>query len=402
MSVLLDRLISILIVGWLLTFLISSKSGIFVILIFLLSLGGLFLKRNEKKKLAKSEVLFISSFIIYFIVSSSSVLILGGELRELDTLSRFILVLPIFFYIRKSSVSITPFFISVCFTTFLLSMHILAKKFFGLHFLELYKNTSFIGFYLSFFSILCILAINPEKSIRFNAIFLLVGIVGIISAMLTGSRGAFISSLASIGYILFSNHFNLSRRNFKYLFYLMIMTIPIIFLIPKNETSYKFKQIYSQIVEYQKEGNAKSSIGARLEMYKTALIIAQDNLFFGIGENNFVKTKAKLIQNGNVSRDIESFNHPHSEYLTSLVEQGLLGLSSLIFLYISSFYFARHEKHNSGDIYSSNLITISIISLVIFYATYSIFNGVFDHQTTTLFYTLVIAIMIGILSSLRK
>jgi len=95
-------------------------------------------------------------------------------------------------------------------------------------------------------------------------------------------------------------------------------------------------------------------------------------------------------------KSIKKFNHPHSEYMATLVEQGVVGLFVLIFLLITP-VLAMKSYINSG----TSLNIASLISLLIVisfhYIFYAVGNGVFDHQSTTIFFAFFLATGMGIL-----
>ena len=81
------------------------KGGSVVALMLILSLVGLAISR-DKLELSKWEKYFVFSFMFYFIVVAINLWWFDGDLRDLDVPSRLLLVLPIYFFIRKNDVSI--------------------------------------------------------------------------------------------------------------------------------------------------------------------------------------------------------------------------------------------------------------------------------------------------------
>ena len=87
------------------------------VVIPVLLLGTIVLLNGKRLEyLNKSEILFLSSFLLYFGIQLVYLIIFNGELRELDTPSRFLLVLPIFLYIRSYLKIGESFFIAIFYT----------------------------------------------------------------------------------------------------------------------------------------------------------------------------------------------------------------------------------------------------------------------------------------------
>ena len=94
------------------------KGGSIVFLMLILSLVGLVINRY-KLELSKWEKYFVLSFIFYFVVIAVNLWWFNGEFRDLDTPSRLLLALPIFFFIRKSDISVSWFIWGVVFGSIL-------------------------------------------------------------------------------------------------------------------------------------------------------------------------------------------------------------------------------------------------------------------------------------------
>ena len=104
MSVLIDKLIAILISLSFLSFLSLLKGGGIILGILVLSIFGLFINQSKNKALEKWEKFLLISYISYFTLALFNNYIFDGAISNIDTASRFLLVIPIFFYLRKSNV----------------------------------------------------------------------------------------------------------------------------------------------------------------------------------------------------------------------------------------------------------------------------------------------------------
>ena len=91
----------------------------------------------------------------------------------------------------------------------------------------------------------------------------------------------------------------------------------------------------SNVTSWVMHGKADTSSGARLEMWKAAFEVIKENPIFGVGEDNYAKHQQKLIDQGKIDKSVGDFLHPHGEYITSLVEQGAIGLLAFIFFIIA-------------------------------------------------------------------
>jgi len=152
---------------------------------------------------------------------------------------------------------------------------------------------------------------------------------------------------------------------------------------------------------YYHEQKSDTSVGARLEMWKSSYLIFKENPIFGVGEGNFKEGNIKLINKGLINSNVGQFNHPHGEYITTIVEQGIVGLIVLLFLFFSPLFKCYKESKCADVNTHSNTLLVFLLSLLLHYIFYSMTNGVFDHQNTTLFFAAYLSIGMGLLSSIR-
>jgi O-antigen ligase len=146
-------------------------------------------------------------------------------------------------------------------------------------------------------------------------------------------------------------------------------------------------------------GKADTSSGARLEMWKAALEVIKENPIIGVGEDNYALHQKKLIEQGRIDKFVGKFTHPHGEYITSLVEQGVIGLLAFIFVLLTPvMFFIKIIKHNSFN-YQERVLATSGMLISLHYLFYSFTSGVFDHQSTTLFYAVFMVIIFGLIKS---
>lgn len=78
-----------------------------------------------------------------------------------------------------------------------------------------------------------------------------------------------------------------------------------------------------------------TSFGIRLQLWHASLLMFEKSPIVGIGPNNFRGELAQLEKQGIVSREVvEGFGEPHNDLLAALSGYGLLGLASILALYL--------------------------------------------------------------------
>jgi len=364
------------------------KGASVVVLMLILSLLGLVLNR-EKLKMSRWEKYFIFSFIFYFVLIAMNVWWFNSDLKNLDTLSRLILVLPIFFYIRKSNINFNWFIWSVVIAAFAISINQMMFHFSGN---GLYSFQTGSGNVI----------INRNKSFVFNLIFTMAATLSIVASLLAGGRGVWISAVLSMVVIMFVNPFNWSKKA-RVLPVLGIASILFVaYLTPQIGVKVGIDSAVTNVISWEESGKSTTSSGARLEMWKASYEIIKENPMIGVGKGNYKEYVQVLVGQGKVDEFVARFNHPHNEYIANFLELGIVGLLALILVFLSPIsYFLNTIKHHAFD-QQERMLAVAGLILVLHYSFYSLTAGVFAHQSTTLFYSIFLVIIIGLSTALNK
>ena len=118
-----------------------------------------------------------------------------------------------------------------------------------------------------------------------------------------------------------------------------------------------------------------TSLGGRFLMWKVAIKMFLSNPLFGAGTGSFVPVMTKYIKSGELPEYLLAFNQPHNMYLFSLATNGLLGLSSLLYIFYRGLKFALPLlKSNGGERLLAFLAVATTIHFMIAGLTDSFFN----------------------------
>ena len=402
MRLYLDKLISFLIFIGFSVFLVIPKGGLVILIILLLSIIGLFLTRNIRKNLERWEKFLLVSFIGYFLIVLISNSIFDGSIRDIDSASRFILVIPIYLYMRKSNVDYKSVEFGILLACILFGINSFFPWFFDLSQLfQFTKHSGIVSLYGAIIGVTSLFLVSKKRSTVYNFIILICALFGIAASLLSGGRGVWISAFLSFIILFYLNPSHWSKLYKVLISYLVIFFTLIFYLVPETGVKARIDLAVDQTFEYFDTSKSNTSVGARLEMWRSAFYIFKENPIFGVGEGNFKKNNLELIEKGLVKSDVARFNHPHSEFITTLVEQGLMGLSLLLFLLFNPLMKCFLVFKSQETFKDSNISLVLVTTLILHYIFYSISNGVFDHQNTTLFFATFVTIGMGLYSSIN-
>lgn len=397
---LINMLIGLLILSLPMSLIAIPKGGNFVILILILSLIGLILNR-EKIKLNKWERYFVFSFIFYFTVVVISLWWFDGNLRDLDSPSRLLLVLPIYFFIRKTDVSANWLIWGIVLGAIVSGV----IKFDMIDVTYLSKvvtvQTGAFSLFSSIFGLSSLMFINKDNSYVKNFIFFTAFVFGILASILSGGRGVWISAILSLGIILFVNPVNWKLR-VRFIAVILFSSIFIsAYFAPQTGVKSRVDAALSNVVSWAESSKVNTSAGARLEMWKASYMIIKENSLIGVGEGNYAKHQKKLIDRGKIDEFVGNFTHPHNEYITSLVEQGLIGLFSFVLLLLLPLKYFYIEMSKKPGTHQGSLAIVGAF-IILHYLFYSFTANVFAHQSTMLFFAVLLSVIIGHIAFNKK
>lgn len=386
-----------------LTIFTSLLSGLFFILVLhfkisysliplLLALIGLILAVKNRAQNIKpdwADKLLAGTFISYFLLFVLSMLIHSGRASELDIPSRLVLLLPLialFYRVKLKAIwllyaivtatliagivglwqssilqlrSLFPAHMSIQAGDILMSLSLFSLAI-GLYFRQLHNQR---GFWLSMGATL----------------------FGFLACLLSHTRGAWIALPITIPLILvLYRHLRSKRVMF------IVLALPVLATLLGYSALEKrialAKQEMSQYVEYN-DGN--SSVGARLDMWKSALIGIQEKPVLGWGLQGVKTMREQHHQQGLISEFASSFDHAHNQYLHDGSARGLVGLSALLAIFLAPLWLfwrnLTNKQTNALAYLWGSLGIIHIIATMIYCLT----QAFLSHNSGIMFYGFV-------------
>jgi O-antigen ligase len=158
--------------------------------------------------------------------------------------------------------------------------------------------------------------------------------LGMLGSMFTGSRGSWaaLPVCLIILYRCFGGSF--SRRFVFGGLGALALAVVVMFAIPRTEVRERTELAFTEAYSYLKTRNADSSIGTRMEMWRTGYLAASERPLLGWGKAGFVERETEMIKAKMVSPIMQDNNHVYNEWLDAIVKRGLPGLLVLLALYI--------------------------------------------------------------------
>jgi O-antigen ligase len=117
----------------------------------------------------------------------------------------------------------------------------------------------------------------------------------------------------------------------------------------------------------ESDKNYNTSIGARVGMAVYSLEVISDNVVLGNGTGDYVDEVRKIVEKENrgLSSYILQLQHPHNEFITALIQFGIIGLLVFINILYQMFRYSHGEKGVMLKLIAISIIFYSVIDIFI-------------------------------------
>ena len=228
------------------------------------------------------------------------------------------------------------------------------------------------------------------------------GLLSLVALLFAISSFIIISTNARVAYIglivlAFMSIFFYGNGVWKYGLLIICVTSVLVIFTFSSSVNQRVTTAFSDISTYLdiSETDTKdhpinySSIGARLEMWKTVPLFISDHTFFGVGNGNYQSEMKKYVDNGKANSAVLVGSHAHNVFVNTIITKGITGLSIVmllfiypLYIYIKTFKICRDtavvgiihtcmlfiiSMNESAPFWKANFVAVNIIfSLVIF------------------------------------
>jgi len=166
---------------------------------------------------------------------------------------------------------------------------------------------------------------------RGKKIWALCSIINALGIVLSASRGPYLAALIVFGVVFLTTF--LKEKLMRVFPLLIVIILGIVWFKP--EFKQKIFDINDQIKAFFSSSEVKTSIGARLGMWKLSFEMFKENPILGVGTGDYELEVARRTE-GSWSF-LRKYNQPHSIYFYFLALYGLIGIGVLFFLFFMWF-----------------------------------------------------------------
>ncbi len=360
----------------------NGGAGILVLLL-LVSIIGL-IKNRVAIPLHPDERYFLYAVGLFLLVYAFNIWFFGLKISEFDNPSRFLLLLPVFFYLRKTRLKLNYLIFSLFFGTLSCVVFAIYQNYF-LSIGRAHGITSIVAFggisitlALMSLSIAVLVSSKLLKSLMLLSFFF-----GLTASIMSGTRGAWLALPACLFVLLLINPLNWKKQSLIVLGIILLSSICATYFIPVVQS--RVDLAITEFNNYFSKGAFGSSVGWRLELWRAAAIVIFENPVFGVGEGNFRQTMQQLADTGRAAPALAiSMSHVHNEFISATLHRGIFGLFTLLLIFLLPLIsFIKSIKSATGD---KKILMMTGIILITSCVTMSLSDAFFGLHVLSIFY----------------
>ena len=177
---------------------------------------------------------------------------------------------------------------------------------------------------------------------------------GLLASVLSGTRGGWVVFPVLVMMLLFALHatrprWGRFRGSMVGLVAVLVAGLLAISLMPGAPVKGRLTQGMANLQEYA-GGDAGSSLGVRLEMWRAGWQLIQEKPGLGWGEGRLEAQRDLWVEEGRFHPGISRYDQLHSDLVDTFARRGVVGLLSLMALYgVPLWLFWRHWRRGSDE-----------------------------------------------------
>jgi O-antigen ligase len=240
---------------------------------------------------------------------------------------------------------------------------------------------------------LCLAGIGWATQQRRSAFWITLLIIGALCGMLgsvfTGSRGSWIALPFCLAVLYWGSTL---KKGYGIVGLIVLAAVLIaLYLIPRTAVKERITRAISETSTYLDKHQTDTSIGARLEMWRTGVLLVKERPSLGWGKEGYMNRVNELIAEGKVDAVTRQHSHLHSEYLDAWVKRGVPGLAVTLIAYlIPLILFARQFKTGNITTQPSALAGLVLVSA---YIVFGFTQAFLTHNNGVMLYVFSVAIL---------
>ena len=389
------------------TVLVASDIGsVFFFLLALLGLAALSSPGTRAPLSRDAKLIFVAMLVFMAVAVLSYLFVDMSEisLKKLGRYARFLLLIPIFYLLRRVRVPPQTLWYGCAVGAIVAGITAMDQVWWHLVSAPLDRAAGSVhpiifGDMALLLGVLSLAGVSYfwQQRRALIALPILAALLGLLASFLSASRGGWLALPAFT--VLFAWYgqrlVQVQRWHYAAAATALVIMVAAAYLVPQTGVQARIDEARLEVSDYFTYHIADTSVGARLEMWKSAWRIFRDHPIIGTGlGDGYVAAKQALIDSGDADPIIAEFDHPHNEYLAALATRGLIGLTALLVLFIvPARTFFRWARDGAAE---QRAAGIAGLILMLAFVHFGITGDTFDRALPITFLTFFLAALAAV------
>ena len=203
---------------------------------------------------------------------------------------------------------------------------------------------------------------------------------GLTASVWSQTRGGWLAVALIFIWMLFTatKGWHIAKRLAAGLALIFALAIPA--LQPNGIVQQRVLTAVNDLQLYVESGTQSTSVGARLAMWQFAVKDIADAVWIGQGAQGWLRNRDKAIENQQLDPFIKDFSQLHNEYLDVAYKMGLLGLLTLLALYVLPMLWF-FKPYLQGYSASTKALAMSGMVLSMMYMDFGLTQAFLSHNS---------------------
>ncbi len=220
-----------------------------------------------------------------------------------------------------------------------------------------------------------------QKRPKFSYVLILftmsAAFLGLLASLLSGTRGGWVA-IPFLAALLFSATNNLIKPKTRNISFIVIaLFVVVIIAYPSSGIWLRIVAIFDNVYQYFINNNADTSLGTRFELWRAGWNMFIENPIMGVGEGGVQDRLPSLVAREIAFERGSVLPQLHSDIIDTLARRGLLGVTSLLLMYIVFASTFAKKALKANDIVSVKLLAISGMMVIIAFFDFGLSQSMF-------------------------
>lgn len=240
-----------------------------------------------------------------------------------------------------------------------------------------------------------ILSLDKANSWWVRGLLLLSAIAGVAGSIWSQTRGGWIFLMIFSIVFLCGAIINSRNKKKSTLLGSGLLIVLCLTALPFSKTiESRLGQAYLNIEAYFSGGNANTSVGLRLELWRVSIEQFSKNPIVGSARSDFLAIKEYMISDNTVASKASILEHAHSDLFWTLGTKGILGVVSFyaLYLFLLRFYYLNLKNKEI------RLYALSGLTVVFSYLVYGLSESFFSMKLGIGYFIIINLVLIRLIS----